>query len=101
MLATRSHALSHPQTDTKSHSFADVNPEKSSAAPLLAELAAHHIVVLNESSSKQQIIQERNSVFLNNSNPHNPASQILVRFMQERNLKFTGTNTKYYEIGRD
>ena len=101
MLATRSHAISHPTTDAKSHSFADVNPEKSVAPSLLGELPAHHIVLLNETSSKQQIIQERNSIFLNNSNPHNPASQILVRFMQERNLKFTGTNAKYYETGRD
>lgn len=74
MLATRSHTLSHSQMDNKSNSFADLNPEKSIAAPLLAELATHHIVVLNEASTKQQIIRERNSVFLNNSNPHNPAS---------------------------
>lgn len=101
MLAARSHTLPQQQTDSKSLSFADVDPEKAIAVPLLAELAGHHIVVLNEASSKQQIIRERNSVFLNNSNPHNPASQILVRFMQERNLKFTGTNSRYYEIGRD
>lgn len=74
MLATKPHTLSHTQTDSKSHSLPDLNSEKSIAAPLLAELATHHIVVLNEASSKQQIIRERNSVFLNNSNPHNPTS---------------------------
>jgi hypothetical protein len=46
-------------------------------------------------------MRHRDSVFLNNSNPHNPASQNLIKFMLEKQLAFTGTDLRFYEIHRE
>lgn len=78
---------------------AELNPEKFTLPP--HDSRGSNIMPINEHTTKQQLIQQRASTFLNNSNRHNPASQQLIKFMTDRQLTFTGTDLRYYEISRD
>jgi hypothetical protein len=77
----------------------DHNSEK--ATQQLLESKEAQILPINENTTKQQLIRHRDRVILNNSNPHSPASQVLIKFMLERQLIFTGTDLRFYEITKD
>lgn len=87
---------------TNSHPLPSATKRRGSEEPNTAisqnDLDVSNIIPFNENFTKQQIIKQKSAIFLNNSNPHSQGSRFLIEFLQEKNLTFTGTDLRYYEI---
>lgn len=94
MTSLAPNALPHTDLPLSKQSSLDLNPDKLILQS--ADSTDAQLVHINENTTKQQLIRQRNKVFLNNSNPHHPSSHTLIKFMLEKNLTFTGTDLRFY-----